>query len=356
MKVLLLVPLTVAALEPFADRLTDVVTLSAPAVDDALVASLADAAWTAEVGERFAGATLGDAQVLMGLLNDVDGEHVLEAREFTEAELAAAPASVDWRTDPRAADCPSVKEVRDQANCGSCWAFGSVEAMSDRICIASNGTKKKHLSAQDVTSCDHLGDMGCSGGVPSTVYSYYALGGIVDGGNYGDTSGCYAYELAPCAHHVNSTKYPPCPAEVKAPSCAKKCDDATKDWKTSKVRGEKGYSVCKSSDLGGTCAVKMAADIAANGPITAMFFVHQDFLAYKSGVYSAKLLSPMLGGHAIKIMGYGTEDGKDYWLVANSWNELWGDGGFFKIARGKNECQIENAILNGGPVAGHPKP
>jgi len=63
----------------------------------------------------------------------------------------------------------------------------------------------------------------------------------------------------------------------------------------------------------------------------------------------------MLGGHAIKIMGYGTENGEDYWLVANSWNELWGDGGYFKIARGKNECQIENAVLNGGPVAGHAK-
>ena len=44
-----------------------------------------------------------------------------------------------------------------------------------------------------------------------------------------------------------------------------------------------------------------------------------------------------------------------YWLVANSWNEDWGDNGYFKIARGHNECQIENAMINGGPVAGMPK-
>ena len=62
----------------------------------------------------------------------------------------------------------------------------------------------------------------------------------------------------------------------------------------------------------------------------------------------------MLGGHAIKIMGFGTENGEDYWLVANSWNEEWGDHGYFKIKRGTNECQIENPIINGGPVAGMP--
>ena len=100
--------------------------------------------------------------------------------EPTPVEL---PISFDWRTDPRAAKChtptfparprlhrrvrtlllpprrrrcPSLAEVRDQSNCGSCWAFGSVEAMTDRICLASKGAKNVHLSAQDVASCDHL--------------------------------------------------------------------------------------------------------------------------------------------------------------------------------------------------------
>merc|ERR1719231_840661 len=125
----------------------------------------------------------------------------------------------------------------------------------------------------------------------------------------------------------------------------------------SKHRGAGGYSVCQSNiaEADNACSQKMQADIYANGPITGMFFVHQDFLAYKSGVYHHKLLSPMLGGHAIKIMGWGTENGMDYWLVANSWNEAWGDHGFFKIDKGHNQCQIENAAINGGPVAGKPK-
>ena len=98
----------------------------------------------------------------------------------------------------------------------------------------------------------------------------------------------------------------------------------------------------------------MAQDIYQNGPITGMFFVFEDFLSYKSGVYH-HVSGSLLGGHAIKIMGFGVENGVDYWLVANSWNDEWGDHGFFKIKKGTDECGIENPIINGGPVAGNPK-
>ena len=68
------------------------------------------------------------------------------------------------------------------------------------------------------------------------------------------------------------------------------------------------------------CADAMAQEIYANGPITGMFFVRQSFTSYKSGVYSSPGHGDqMLGGHAIKIIGFGVEDGVDYWLVANSW-------------------------------------
>ena len=52
-----------------------------------------------------------------------------------------------------------------------------------------------------------------------------------------------------------------------------------------------------------------------------------------------------LGGHAIKIIGWGTEDNTDYWLVNNSWNSDWGDHGTFKILRGVNECGIEGEVV-----------
>lgn len=219
--------------------------------------------------------------------------------------------------------------------------------MTDRICIHSKGSKNIHLSAQDVTSCCHLGDMGCNGGIPETAYTYYKNTGVVSGGQYGDKTGCFAYELAPCAHHVNSSKYPPCDNATKTPKCTKKCDSDIKVWTQDKHHGATTYNYKNVSD--------MVADIYQNGPLTAQFFVHQDFLAYKSGVYHHTGIGPMLGGHAIKIIGWGVDAGVDYWWVTNSWNEDWGDHGFFKIRKGNNECQIENFAINGGPVAGLPK-
>lgn len=55
----------------------------------------------------------------------------------------------------------------------------------------------------------------------------------------------------------------------------------------------------------------------------------------------------MLGGHAIKLLGWGEENGTPYWLLANSWNETWGDHGFFKVLRGVNECGIEGGLYAG---------
>jgi cathepsin B len=82
------------------------------------------------------------------------------------------------------------------------------------------------------------------------------------------------------------------------------------------------------------------------GPVSAAFTVYNDFLTYESGVY-VHTSGSALGGHAVKIFGWGVEDGTPYWSVANSWNPTWGDGGTFKILRGKNECGIEGQITAG---------
>ena len=56
------------------------------------------------------------------------------------------------------------------------------------------------------------------------------------------------------------------------------------------------------------------------------------------------------GGHAVKIIGWGVQKKTPYWLVANSWNNDWGDKGFFKIKRGNNECDFESDISGGDPI------
>lgn len=86
----------------------------------------------------------------------------------------------------------------------------------------------------------------------------------------------------------------------------------------------------------------------AHGPVEAAFTVYADFLSYKSGVYQHRS-GGVLGGHAVKMMGWGVENGTPYWLMANSWNEDWGLKGYFKILRGVNECGIEGSLVAGEP-------
>ena len=92
-------------------------------------------------------------------------------------------------------DCTSLKEIRDQANCGSCWAFGAVEAMSDRICIKSGGKLQTRVSSQYVTTCCYSCGFGCNGGYPSSAWSYWKSNGIPTGGLYEDKSTCQPYFL-----------------------------------------------------------------------------------------------------------------------------------------------------------------
>lgn len=82
-------------------------------------------------------------------------------------------------------------------------------------------------------------------------------------------------------------------------------------------------------------------DIFTHGPITAAFEVKDDFFNYKSGVYEPGPNSKSVGGHAIKLIGWGVEKDVPYWLVMNSWNEYWGDHGLVKMRRNSPRIRLE---------------
>lgn len=239
-------------------------------------------------------------------------------------------------------DCPTINEIRDQGSCGSCWAFGAVEAMSDRVCIHSNATVHFRFSADDLVACCHTCGFGCNGGFPGMAWSYWVRKGIVSGGNYGSSQGCRPYEIAPCEHHVNGTR-PPCNGEEgKTPKCVKTCQTTyNKKYQDDKRFGKSSYSVKRNE-------MDIRREIYQNGPVEGAFTVYEDLINYKEGVYQ-HVEGKMLGGHAIRILGWGTENNTPYWLIANSWNTDWGNNGFFKILRGQDHCGIEGQISAGIP-------
>ncbi len=168
--------------------------------------------------------------------------------------------------------------------------------------------------------------------------------GIVSGGAYGSHQGCQPYEIEPCEHHENGTR-PQC-NDLKAitPTCKNTCETGYPiPYKKDKTYGRNAYGYNTIQDI--------QKDIMLNGPIETAFMVYSDFLNYKSGVYkNIPYESWKVGGHAVKMMGWGVENGVPYWLVANSWNYDWGMNGTFKFFRGCDHCDIESNAVAGIPA------
>ena len=166
--------------------------------------------------------------------------------------------------------------------------------------------------------------------------------GVTTGGEYGSKDWCNAYAFAKCEHHGAVGPYPECGKTQPTPECVEKCQEGYPvDYAKDKHFFKDAYSV--PDDVK---AIK--TELMTNGPIEVAFDVFEDFMTYKSGIYQ-HVSGKMLGGHAVKLVGWGVEDGVEYWKVANSWNESWGEDGYFRIILGKDECGIESECVAGLP-------
>lgn len=211
-------------------------------------------------------------------------------------------------------DCPQA--IRNQEHCGSCWAFSGTEVLQDRFCIASKGQIKVVLSPQDMVSCDS-GDHGCQGGMLNKNWEYFESTGVV-------TDECFPYTSG------DGLNVPHCP------------HGACVDSKTKYVK----YRALQGSSKPLTCPLQIKKELLANGPVQTGFIVYEDFMHYRSGIYEHNHGS-QLGGHAVKIIGWGEEEGKEYWIVQNSWGEQWGENGYFRIKMG--ECFMDQNAYVGLP-------
>lgn len=292
---------------------------------------------TWKAGKNFGeGWKIEDIRAMCGVLPTPPDKKLPERESLGAMEI---PDSFDARK--QWPDCPSINEIRDQGSCGSCWAFGAVEAMTDRTCIHSNAKVKPHISAEDLLSCCDSCGMGCNGGFPESAWDYWKNTGLVTGGQWNTHQGCQPYQIKACDHHVKG-HLQPCTGIQPTPQCRHKCEAGYNvSYSDDKHFGRSAYSV--QSEVS-----EIQKEIMTNGPVEGAFTVYADFPSYKSGVYK-HVSGGALGGHAIRILGWGNENDMDYWLVANSWNTDWGDKGYFKILRGHDECGIESGIVGGMP-------
>ena len=268
---------------------------------------------------------------------------------------AAVPSSFDSEQNwPQCAKI--IGDIRDQSNCGCCWAFGGAEAASDRMCIASNASLMLPLSAQDV--CFNSNFNGCGGGQISTPWSYIKSTGAVTGGLYQGSgpfgSGlCSSFSLPHCHHHgpQGEDPYPAegapgCPSQ-SSPRGPSSCDSDAKSPHNNFASDKYTFS---GQTISASGEANIQSAIMAGGPMETAFTVYSDFENYAGGIYH-HVSGGMAGGHAVKFVGWGEENGQKYWKVANSWNPYWGEKGYFRILRGNNEGGIENGAVASSPSA-----
>ncbi|CAK8544487.1 unnamed protein product [Lathyrus sativus] len=285
----------------------------------------AGAGWKAAINPRFSNSTVGQFKRLLGVKQTPRNE-LSSIPVVTHPKSLNLPKEFDARTAwPQ---CNTIGRILDQGHCGSCWAFGAVESLSDRFCIHFGVDVP--LSVNDLLACcGFLCGSGCDGGYPISAWRYLAHHGVV-------TEECDPYfDQTGCSH-------PGCEPAYQTPKCVRKCVKGNQLWKKSKHYSVKPYRV--NSD-----PQNIMEEVYKNGPVEVAFSVYEDFAHYKSGVYK-HITGSALGGHAVKLIGWGTSDeGEDYWLIANQWNTNWGDNGYFKIKRGTNECGIEEDVTAGLP-------
>lgn len=228
----------------------------------------------------------------------LNAQRKLEGATFIEPANVKVPDSVDWRTQG------AVTDIKDQGHCGSCWAFSTTGALEGQH---FRKTKKLvSLSEQNLVDCSgSYGNQGCNGGLMDQAFQYIKENGGID------TEKSYPYEAQDDTCHFNNKNV-----------------GAT----------DKGYVDIPSTDEE---ALKKA--VATIGPVSvAIDASHESFQFYEKGVYYEPQCSSEELDHGVLVVGYGTdEDGKDYWLIKNSWGLTWGDKGYIKIARNKeNHCGV----------------
>jgi len=221
-------------------------------------------------------------------------DSVKSVETLENAPLDSAPNAFDWC---ERGHCSAIK---DQAQCGSCWAFATTEVIESVWSIAGKGLP--NLAPQQIVDCD-TGEYGCNGGDPAQAYEYvHNQGGL-------DTEAYYPYKAVQGACRYN-------PGAVGA-----------------RIAGER-------NGFGGS-EEQMAANLAAISPFSIIVDAQQ-WQYYKGGVLPNSQCGRALD-HAVVAVGYNR--GGNYWRVRNSWGAGWGEQGFIRLKWGADTCGITTEVL-----------
>jgi C1A family cysteine protease len=223
----------------------------------------------------------------------------------------ALPASVDWRTENL------VNPIKNQGQCGSCWAFSTVVSFEGQAAKQSGElvsyseqdlvdcVKNQALPGDSQTCCD-----GCNGGLMDSAFAYM----IAQQSGKDDTEANYGYTAKDGVCKFTAAKAGKS-AVVKYTDIAQGDEDSLKDA------------------------------VATVGPISVAVDANTFWQLYSGGVFEPVFCNQKKLNHGVAVVGYGTDAGKDYWIVRNSWGATWGEKGYMRMVAGKNECGVANSAV-----------
>ncbi|CAL4124926.1 unnamed protein product, partial [Meganyctiphanes norvegica] len=256
---------------------------------------------------------------LTGIISDVTGTNetnvtgevrVAESYPYwyIPKDIGKEPESVDYR------DTGAINPIRNQKKCGSCWSFSAIGSIESQIFLQHGQLVR--LSEQNLIDCtkgqafpNKPGRTGCSGGWTVKAMKYVSKHGVA----YRDT---YPYTAV---------------AGEGKELCKKEAPKTTY-----KVTGVQFVNPGKDAEL-----LNALVNI---GPISVSIYTSQNMIKYKKGVLEDELCKAKKPiNHAVVLVGYGNENGKNYWLIRNSWGKSWGEKGYIKLARNVyNHCRISS--------------
>jgi len=235
----------------------------------------------------------------------INASNIVQVNVHDDINVAATDATVDWRTKG------AVTGVKNQGQCGSCWAFSATGSVEGVYQI----TKGQLISSseQQLVDCSKsFGNEGCNGGLMDSAFKY-----IIQSSKGLDTEASYPYTAKDGSCKFNAANI--------------------------------GTRITSYKDVASKNENALQTAVAAQPVSVAIDASHSSFQLYHSGVYYESRCSPTQLDHGVLAVGYG-KDSADYWIVKNSWGTGWGQQGYILMSKGRNNnCGI--ATASSYPVA-----